>query len=160
MAGTVKPFAKFLTLYAVREIADRLRSDPKKRATARESRELVNTVLHLHAQLQERVPEQIPNQATLFDPRTKARTDDPDTSKAAAAAAAQIIGEHHIRILEALDEGPATYVEIGERADMDRHQVGRRLNELRDAGRVEVTNETRPTPSGRQAQVWRLKASA
>ena len=97
-----------------------------------------------------------------FDEIRRARREDPDTSKEAARAAHGLASEHRRQILEALAGGAElTAGEIAQRCGLTSLQVSRRMAELREdveviaveiAPRVPLT---RPTASGRPAQVWR-----
>ncbi|MGL4325825.1 MAG: MarR family transcriptional regulator [Beijerinckiaceae bacterium] len=109
-------------------------------------------------------------QNDLFNPRTLARRHDPETSKEAAKTVREFAGGHHAQILDALAKHPdgLTAHEIAAFCQIDAHQVGKRINELEKAGRIEniiiadgdspdgYTVLTRATPGGRQARVWRL----
>lgn len=96
------------------------------------------------------------NQLTFGDvPR--ARTTDPETSHAAAASSRGLAGEHRRKILAVMAKGGDwTADEIAERCDLNRHQIGRRLGELERSGAVQKSINTRPTPSGRQAQCYEV----
>lgn len=87
--------------------------------------------------------------AMNFEP-VRSRRRDPETSKEAAAKVGKFAAGHYARIMAALRLGPATYVEIAERAEMERHAVARRLPEMAHLG-VTKTNEKR---DGRT--VWRI----
>lgn len=93
-----------------------------------------------------------------FDEIRRARATDPETSKHAAAAAHGLANAHRNLILAALADGvPRTADEIAPLVGLHRHQVGRRLGEMRDDGYLVVAEGiTKPTPSGRAAQCWRL----
>lgn len=84
-----------------------------------------------------------------------ARRTDPPTSKAAGRNARQFIGDHERQILDALAEGPGTKDELAERCGLSEQMVIRRIARLRRIGEVVGTGETRPTPSGGKAEVWR-----
>lgn len=100
-----------------------------------------------------------PRQQT-FDEIRRARRTDPATSKEAARRAHGLAHEHRQRILSALADGTArTADEIAPLVGLDRHQVGRRLGEMRDDGYIVVADETRQTPRGRAAQCWKLPPS-
>lgn len=96
------------------------------------------------------------NHPVLFEPRKLARTENPETSKAAARACQATRDGHHTVILDILQGSSGlTADEIAARSStLTRHQVGRRLHELVGAGRVRITGEQRATPSGRMAQCY------
>lgn len=81
--------------------------------------------------------------------RRRARRNDPDTSKDAAARAQAFAESHHGRILAALNE-PGTCKEIGARIGLDHVAVARRLPELQAMGKAEPTDERRGG-----CRVWR-----
>ena len=87
------------------------------------------------------------------------RQTDPATSKTAGIAAREsgLVGRHERLILEALAAGPGTKDEIASRCKLTEQQVARRMHGLHQAGLVEATGTTRPSGSGRPAQVWRAK---
>lgn len=86
-----------------------------------------------------------------------ARRDDPETSKAAARSAHGLAAAHRHLILVVLGDGVArTADEIASQCELDSIKVSRRLGEMRDAGLIVTTGETKPTPSGRAAMTWRL----
>lgn len=93
------------------------------------------------------------NQSELpFAAHKLARASDPETSKAAARQCKALRADHHQKIVAALRRlTTANADEIAQYCDLDRVQVGRRLNELERAGLVRKTGETRPTASGRAA---------
>lgn len=68
-----------------------------------------------------------------------ARRTDPPPSHKAAAKVPSFRGEHHKRIIAALELGPAGQTEIAKRAGMTVAAVSKRLCELRRAGQVERT---------------------
>ena len=71
--------------------------------------------------------------ALTFEP-VRARKRDPETSQRAASKVREFAANHYNRIAAALRLGPATYVEIAERAGLERHAVGRRLKEMEFLG--------------------------
>ena len=95
----------------------------------------------------------------LFSPTAVARRTDPATSHATAMMAGGVRADHIKRILAALRLGPGSKDEIGARANLIGHAVGKRLPELRRAGLVELTGATRRSASGRPEQEYRLKTS-
>ena len=72
------------------------------------------------------------------------RRTDPATSRVAASRVREFKGQHHRAILAALRLGPAGQSEIAARCGLLAHQVNKRLGELRRAGLVDTTGETRP----------------
>ena len=107
-------------------------------------------------------PESAQDAGPLFA-LTHARIDSPATSKVAAVRAESMSAEHCRMILDTLAQmgGSATVDEIAAgmyplyaHKALDRHQVGRRMSDLREQGRVVETGEVRATPKGRPAQVW------
>lgn len=95
------------------------------------------------------------NQPELpFDAHKLARTENPETSKAAARSCRELRGEHHALILDALADGNANADELAPRCGLTRHQIGRRLGELENAGLVRKTGAARPSASGRMANCY------
>lgn len=86
-----------------------------------------------------------------------ARRNDPETSKAAAASAAEFRADHHARILAALATCAGTIYELAAMTGIDHVAVARRLPELKAAGKAEPTGTTRPGHTGRECRVWRAK---
>lgn len=101
----------------------------------------------------------------LFDPRYLARAENPDTSHQAAARVREFAGQHHSMILGVLCEHPdgMTVHEVAAYCRLTAHEVGKRVAELERAQRITTVLAesgqpvTRPTPSGRQARVWRAR---
>lgn len=88
----------------------------------------------------------------------RARRTDAHTSHEAAARAGEFAHGHHAAILGSLmTQGPADIYELAWRTGIDHVAVARRMSELLKLKAVERTGETRPTPSGRRAMVWRAK---
>lgn len=88
----------------------------------------------------------------------RARADDPDTSKAAALAAAEFAGDHRAKILGSLlTQGEGTCYEIAARTGLDHVAVARRLPELEERGVAKPTDATRKGPTGRSCRVWEAK---
>ncbi len=87
----------------------------------------------------------------------RARRADPETSKAAAAAAHGLANEHRLLILAAMRNaaGELTATEIGQLVGLSSVQVCRRLHELQDDGLATPTTNTKPTPAGRPSRCWR-----
>lgn len=83
------------------------------------------------------------------------RRSDPPTSRAAGEAAAEFLGDHERRILEALAHGAGTKDEIAARCGLSEQQVARRMHGLARRGKVSDTGITRSTATGRMATVWR-----
>jgi predicted ArsR family transcriptional regulator len=89
--------------------------------------------------------------------RTHARTDNIDTSHAAAARTESMASKQTAMIHKALDRyGPQTSDEIANRVDLLPHQVIKRVSDLRNSGTVIDSGERRPTRTGRLAAVWRV----
>ena len=97
----------------------------------------------------------------------RARRDDPETSKDAAAHSHGVAAAHELLILQVLRDGGArdwTPHEIGERCGLSSVQVTRRLHDLWIAGRIaeswldeqDRVQLTRATPSGRRSRCWRI----
>lgn len=85
-----------------------------------------------------------------------ARRTDPATSHAAAARVTEFAGEHHAAILTALAVGPAGASVIGQRCGLDGHQVGRRIKELAEQGKIVQTGRVVPSSSGRGQREWQI----
>lgn len=97
------------------------------------------------------------NQPGLFDTKPRARRTDPSTSHEAAKRAEKFQRGHHKKILEYLESiAPytATYVDIANATELDRHAVARRLGELEKDGRI-VKEGIGQLPNGNKAGVWR-----
>lgn len=91
-----------------------------------------------------------------LEPRTHARTDDPSTSKAAAAQLGESFTSLCNRLLAALREQPATAGELADRLKLDVWQVNKRLPDLKDAGLAETTGIERMwLKSHRKQREWR-----
>jgi len=87
-----------------------------------------------------------------FDARKLARAENPRTSHAAAAGVRAFRTGHHAQILAVMACGADwTADEIAAKCCLDRHQVGRRLNELERHGLVRKTANQRDTGTGRLA---------
>ena len=95
----------------------------------------------------------------LFSPTVAARRTDPATSHATAAMAGGVRDNHNKRILAALRLGPGSKDEIGARAGLIGHAVGKRMPDLRRAGLVELTGANRRSASGRPEQEYRLRTN-
>lgn len=90
-----------------------------------------------------------------YDPTTHARSSDPATSHASAAAATSFVGTHCDRIIAALTtHGPMTKDEIASRAGLSPVQVDRRLPDLMADGRASPTGDIGQSFSGRPERVW------
>lgn len=83
----------------------------------------------------------------------------PETSHAANREMTKEIREqHHALIIQSLEKlGEAIYEDIANHIGMDRHQVGRRLKELVDAGKIYNTLKTGLTSKGRKANKYSLR---
>jgi len=87
---------------------------------------------------------------------SKARADDPVTSKDAAVNAGKFARKHHELILSYLHRiapASATYEQIADATNLDRHAVGRRLKEIRIDGGAIITGIGK-LKSGRSGQLW------
>ena len=88
---------------------------------------------------------------------THAHRSDPATSHEAAWAAQGIAERHKFIIFTMLlFYGPLTSAEISDHCELDYHQIARRISDLKRDGKVQDSGETRPSPGGRRATVWRL----
>ncbi len=97
---------------------------------------------------------------SLFDAAPVARNSDPSTSWAAAALAstsAQTIRERCLAALKRAGVRGLTDFELAEQVGRQQTSAGVRRHELVKAGLVEATAETRPSPSGTAARVWRIR---
>ena len=83
----------------------------------------------------------------------------PETSHSANREMTKELREqHHAKIISALEVlGEAIYEVIADREGMDRHQVGRRLKELVDAGKIYNTLKTGLTSKGRKANKYAIR---
>ncbi len=91
----------------------------------------------------------------LFAP-PRARASDPATSHDAAASMAHAAGVQRALILNVLTErGAMTADELDQALDFRPSTSGRRMVELLDLRQVEFTGGTRPTRSGRAANIYR-----
>ena len=96
---------------------------------------------------------------TLYDEHINARTDDPETSKSAAKAAASFATTHSARILEAMTAaGPVSQSQIAEAVELLPHQVNKRLADLCRAELIYCTGKTRTGHAGRQERIWAVAA--
>lgn len=103
----------------------------------------------------------------IFDPRVLARRSDPSTSHQAAARVGEFAHSQHAKIYAALlaHADGLTAHEIAEKSGISAHAVLKRMHEMEAKGSVFVERRkttfgtwievTRPTPSGRQARVWK-----
>lgn len=67
---------------------------------------------------------------------------------------------HHDKIMAALEVlGEAIYEVIAEHCGMEKHQIGRRLKELVDAGKIYNTLKTGITTTGRKANKYAIRNS-
>ena len=95
------------------------------------------------------------NQGDLFDPKTLARRDDPETSHAAAMEL-HMSGKLGLRMAYALDRlrrDPGSTA-----SELDMHGRGsliaKRLNDLRKAGLARVEGSRTCRVTGKRAQLW------
>jgi len=86
-----------------------------------------------------------------------ARNTDPATSHTAASMAKRLIKHHHEQIVGALSVGGPMGCDLIAWfwGGASGHQVGKRMNELLKAGRVELTGRTVTSFSGRPQREWR-----
>ena len=98
------------------------------------------------------------NQSLLpFAAHTLARTENPATSHAAAAAARDLRADHHRLILDVMRCGEDwTADEVAIHCHLDRHQIGRRLGELEKHLLVRKSGRQRPTATGRMANCYQV----
>ena len=82
----------------------------------------------------------------------RVRTNDPDTSHAAAAQARELAIDHQSLIMSALDT-PGTIYDLAERIGLDVNQVARRMNELQ-ALHLVCTEGKAKGGTGRLCRVW------
>lgn len=81
------------------------------------------------------------------------------TSVAAAEAIKPVMGAQQRKIMEYLGTraNGATYTEIEADTGLKTQSICARIHELRADGHVVIADETRATPSGRQAHVYKIK---
>jgi predicted ArsR family transcriptional regulator len=94
-----------------------------------------------------------------FDELRRSRRRDPETSKISAQHSHGLAAEHRLVIVHAMRDGGSrdwTAHEVAAACGLSSVQVSRRLAELRQDGEILETGMTRPTPSGRPAQCWRI----
>jgi predicted ArsR family transcriptional regulator len=82
----------------------------------------------------------------------RVRTNDPDTSHAAAAQASELAIDHHNLIVSALD-APGTIYDIAERTGLDVNQVARRMGELESLHLVRTEGKAKGG-TGRMCRMW------
>lgn len=83
----------------------------------------------------------------------------PGTSLDAYAASHELSKAHKEKIIEALSEiGFANYEQIAVKANLDKHQIGRRLSELEEDKKILKSGITKPTSSGRPAYCYTIAA--
>jgi hypothetical protein len=87
----------------------------------------------------------------------RSRLTDPETSHAAAEAAAKFAAAHCDAIIDALKEGPAGKTLIARRSGIDDVAVARRMPELQRLGSIELTGNSVRSATGRAEREWRLK---
>lgn len=88
------------------------------------------------------------------DPRTLARTSDPDTSAAAVPSAVRRRQLANRLMTAYAIRGPMTAVEAS--AFIGEPTAWRRVSELAQAGYLETTGHVRRNPSGKLAQLYRV----
>lgn len=102
-------------------------------------------------------------ESTLFDDQLRVRHIDPITSAAAAESIRPALGAECSRVLEVIRERrSATQWEIKQHlasagVERDGNCIARRCTDLRDAGLIVESGETRPGRTGRQQTVWVLR---
>ena len=88
--------------------------------------------------------------------RTHSRTDSTTTSTIAAKLAESTAAKHCKTIRQVLlNHGPLTAEQIAERCELDKHQVGRRMSDLRTLRWADRDGTTRMLKTGRPAHVYR-----
>jgi predicted HTH transcriptional regulator len=100
-----------------------------------------------------------PGQQDLFaQGRTLARRDDPETSKIAAAEIVPQLGELQAWVLDLVQKDPRrTVSEMAEGLNLrDPRQIGRRLNELRKAGRIREAGKRQCSITNRACIVYEI----
>jgi hypothetical protein len=97
--------------------------------------------------------------APLFAPHTRARLHDAPTSHAAAAQA-HATEQRRLIVVALTAHGPMTADDIDMALGWRPTTAGRRMAELAHLGAALTTGATRPTRSGRAAEVWTLTAIA
>lgn len=96
-----------------------------------------------------------PVPAAQLKPPPRARREDPETSKLAAAQVDDFSNAHYALIRKALaGVDGATCHELAALTELDHVQVARRLKEMQG---IYPTAETRPGPSGRPCRIWKRK---
>lgn len=85
----------------------------------------------------------------------------PSTSHAAnKEMTAEIRQQHHAKIISALEVlGEGIYEEIADYCGMEKHQIGRRLKELVDAGKIYNTLKTGLTSTNRKANKYAIRSA-
>lgn len=83
----------------------------------------------------------------------------PQTSHDAGKSMTKELREqHHAKILKSIEAlGEAIYEVIAWHCGMEKHQVGRRLKELVDAGKIYNTLRTGVTATGRKANMFAIR---
>jgi len=81
----------------------------------------------------------------------------PKTSLLAYDASKELRTQHHKAIIDVLNKYPdgLIYEEISVKAGLDKHQVGRRLNELERLQIIHKPGTTKPTSTGRSAFIYK-----
>lgn len=92
---------------------------------------------------------------TSFDPVKHARSNDPETSKSAARAAAKFYKSQCGKIYSALvRHGPQTADELALHTGLTNVQVDRRLPDLFEMERAKPTREIGLSAAGRECRIW------
>ena len=93
--------------------------------------------------------------------RKHAHMDDIETSFDAAESIEGTAAAHKALVFKTLKKiGPLSSEQIAKVTGLTPLQVMKRVSDLRDGGMVLDSGERRPTVSGRNAAVWRLKTRA
>lgn len=95
-----------------------------------------------------------------FAAEPRARRTDPVTSHLAAERSVEFSGKHAAAIFGWLKDHPGggTKDEIARGTGIDAIAVARRIAGLRESAGVYDSGETRKTPTGRAATVWKVRA--
>lgn len=90
-------------------------------------------------------------------PFTKARSNDPETSQAAAESSKSLVEGHLSEIVECLtDCGPLGVDKIAQYSTLDKAQVYRRMKDLQQSGLVELTGNKVESCNGCWQREWQV----
>lgn len=84
----------------------------------------------------------------------------PETSRSAhRSVQLEMLTKHYGKIMNALKHYPVglNYCEIAVFTNLDKHQVNRRLKEMRNLNLIEFAGKKSKTESGRFAEIHRIK---